>query len=252
MNITPTDLGDRLFILNARGMGLSGPEAIQKIKEYAKEVSPDLISIDPFYKILEGDENSNGRDGMKGALTLFDGLVSETKAALSYVHHDAKGFAGDRQTTDRGAGGGILGRDYDAAIILTPHATEEETYVVETALRNYPPQEPFTIQWTENEETSGYCFERRDDIIPEKKTSKTRAVPPELSTYLPTALAVLGNEKVEMPTFKTRFKKKSGLSDHRIREFISWATAGGNPALLTREERGIGVHKKWICAGGQK
>ena len=248
MGIEPSDLADRLQILNARGLGLTGQPAIDKIKEYTTTIKPDLVSIDPLYKILDGDENSNGKDGMKGTLAAFDGITEETGAAVSYVHHDAKGSAGDRQTTDRGAGGGILGRDYDAAIVLTPHATEEGAFVVETALRNYPPQEPFTIIWTENDATGGYCFERRDDLMPEKKTSRTRTQAPSLDTYLQTALDIIGPDECSLSVFDEQFKARTNLSDHRIRGFKDFAFAGGNPHIIVRVDTKA-KNKKWLRRG---
>jgi hypothetical protein len=248
MNIEPADLGDRLQILNARGAGLTGQAAIDAIKGHADAVRPELISIDPLYKVLDGDENSNGKDGMKPVLAAFDKLTEDTGAAVSYVHHDSKGAVGDRQTTDRGAGGGVLGRDYDSAIVLTQHATEDGAFVVETAIRNYSPQEPFTILWTESE-NGGYCFEMRPDILPAKKTSKTKAPASSMDAYLPAAFSILTNEELEIAVFKAQFKAKSGLGDSKIKDFMAWAISGGNPALSTREERGIGLHKKWVRMG---
>ena len=167
-------------------------------------------------------------------------------AAIVYVHHDAKGSPGERDIRDRGAGSNVLGRDFDAGITLTAHATDPDAIVVETFLRNYRPQEPFAIQFVEDEERHGYRFEERPDIVPEKKTSKSKPALPALSVYLPIAESILGNEEMELAPFKSTFKEQAGLSDHRIRDFLAWATAGGNPHLLSREERSKGTHKKWV------
>ena len=247
MGITSADLGDRFVILNARGLGIAGPEGIEKIGQIAAVIKPDIISFDPLYKVATGAENA--AEDLKGILNSFDKLAKETGAAILYVHHDTKGNSGDKDVRDRGAGSNVLGRDYDAAIILTPHAQEPDTAVVETLLRNYRPQEPFAIQWTEDEETGGYRFEERPDILPEKKTSQTRPQAPALTIYLPAAASILGTEEMEIAPFKESFKRKTGLGDTRIKNFMSWATAGGNPYLITREERGIGKHKKWVKIG---
>ena len=132
---------------------------------------------------------------------------------------------------------------------MTPHATEPDAAVIETLLRNYRPQEPFTVLWVEDEENGGYRFEVRQDILPEKKTSLTKQPAPALSTYLPAAASVLGDKEMEIVPFKEDFKRKTGLGDNRIRNFISWATSDGNPYLITREERGTGKHKKWVKIG---
>jgi hypothetical protein len=240
MGITSTDLGDRLQIINGRGMGLAGPEGIEKIGIIAEGLNPEIISFDPLYKVATGAENA--AEDLKGILNCFDELAKNTGAAILYVHHDPKGNSGDRDVRDRGAGSNVLGRDYDAAITLTPHATEEAAAVIETLLRNYRPQKPFTVLWVEDEETGGYRFEERPDIMPEKKTSKTKQ-------QLPAAAAILGDEEIEIAPFKESFKKKTGLSDNRIKDFMAWATSGGNPYLVTKEERGKGLHKKWVKIG---
>jgi hypothetical protein len=244
MGITAEDLGDRLQIINARGLGISGPEGIERIQAAAQDFHPEVFSFDPLYKLTTGVEN-DAQDA-KIILNSFDKLAEQTGAAPIYVHHDAKGSPGDRDIRDRGAGSNVLGRDYDACIVLTAHSQDPDATVVEILLRNYRPQEPFTIQWTEDEATGGYRFEERPDILPEKKTSKTKATPPALSIYLPIAVSILGNKETEVGTFKTTLKTQTGLSDHRIRDFLTWATSGGNPPLLTREERGRGLYKKMI------
>jgi hypothetical protein len=244
LGITSADLGDRFHILNARGLGIAGPEGIEKIGLIAVRIKPEIISFDPLYKVATGAENV--AEDLKGILNCFDELAKKTGAAICYVHHDTKGNSGDKAVRDRGAGSNVLGRDYDAAITLTPHATEPDTAVVETLLRNYRPQEPFTIQWIEDEDTGGYRFEERPDIRAEKKTSQTKQKALALSVYLPDALSVLGDKEMEIALFKEVFKKQTGLGDNKIRDFLSWAVAGGNPYLVTREEWGKGKHKKWV------
>ena len=232
-----SDLGQRLFILNARGLGMSGDPAIDKIKLYAKQVKPDLITLDPLYKLLIGDENSNSSDGLKGLLDSFDTLAETTGAAVMYAHHDAKGSPGDRAKTDRGAGGGVLGRDYDAALFMTPHALEPNAYVIETSLRNYRPLEPFTVSWAEDFISDGYKFDARPDIPPCKKTSQTKKQQaPSVDTYLPVAAAILGEEEMKAADFRDIFKAKTGLSDKNIRGFLNLAVAGGKPKILERTD----------------
>jgi len=110
----------------------------------------------------------------------------------------------------------------------------------------YDPQESFAVEWSNQD--GGYCFRLADDILPEKKTSKTKLAPPALSTYLPIAESILENNEMEMASFKTIFKKQTALSDNRIRDFLIWATAGGSIFFLL-DERGRYTHKKWIIIG---
>lgn len=250
MGISPADLGDRLLILNARGLGLSGQQGIEKIRLYADEARPDLISLDPLYKVLTGDENSNSNDGMKGTLDMFDGLAEQTGAAVAYVHHDPKGNAGDRNITDRGAGGGVLGRDFDASIVMTSHASEDDAFVIETSLRNYRPQEAFTALWTEDECTGGYCFEERLDIVATKETSRSKLKKPAISfdEYLPAAMSILGDKEIALSEFKASFKTKTGLADKKVDGFMEFAQAGGCPFINSRVDKAE-KNKKYLTAG---
>lgn len=246
LGIGAQDIGGRLQIINARGLGISGPEGIKRVQRKVEDFHPEVIMFDPLYKIASGVENA--AEDVKTTMGSIDKLAEHTGAAVGLVHHDPKGSPGDRDIRDRGAGSNVLGRDYDACITLTAHSQDPEAAVVEVLLRNYPPQEPFTIAWTESED-GGYRFDTCPDMVPEKKTSKTRPVLPSLETYLPAAASILGEDEMEVGHFRAAFKAKTGLSDHRIREFVNWATAGGNPYLMTREERGRGFHKRTLKVG---
>lgn len=242
MGITAEDLGDRFNIVNARGFNLSGIEGIEKIKQIVDSYQPELISFDPLYKVSAGAENS-AEDG-KIILNAFDSLIEKTGAAVAYVHHDAKGTSGDRDIRDRGAGSNVIGRDYDACITLTPHVTETDAAVVETMLRNYRPQEPFTILWTEDIETGGYKFDIRDEIAPTKKTSANSKAKdlPALSVYLPAAIELLNDGPMPIGIFMDSLRSKTGLTHSRSAAFRTWATSGGNYPLdeiTTKRSRGI-------------
>ena len=242
MEIDTHDLEDRLLILNGRGLGITGTAGIERIQAAVKDLHPDFIVFDPLYKLSEGVENA--AEDMKKTMAGFDALIEATGAAIGYVHHDAKGSPGDRNIQDRGAGSNVLARDYDACLALSEHASSPGAVVIEALLRNYPPMENFSIQWTNDGE--GYCFRRADDIIPEKKTSRTKPAPPPLSSYYPAAREILGKEEINVTTFKDAFKNKTGLSDKRIREFMAWAQDINEPRILSKEAYGRALHTKHI------
>jgi len=246
MGITAADIGDRFQIVNCRGLGIVGKAGIETIGKLAEGTRPDIVSIDPLYKIMDGIENAT--EGMKGTLDSFDKLAEDVTASVMYIHHDGKGAAGDRAIQDRGSGSGVLGRDEDYRITLTQHSTEEDAVVVETMLRNYRPQSPFTIQWEEDENTGGYKFVQRPDMMPTKKTSKTKEPPPTFDAYLPTALSILGDQEIALSQFQESFKTKTALSDHRIRGFMEFATSGGCPYIVIRIDKAA-KNKKWLKAG---
>ena len=89
------------------------------------------------------------------------------------------------QSRDRGAGSNVLGRDYDACFTMTAHAQNNDAAVIDVLLRNYPPQDPFTVVWGCDD--NGYCFGLADDVLPEKKTSRGKNSLPAMTTYLPIA-----------------------------------------------------------------
>ena len=233
IRIDAGDLGGRLQILNARGLGITGTDGIKRIGEISKPHRPEVISLDPLYKIATGTENDS-RD-MKEILDTFDELSLNTGAAIPFVHHDAKGSSGDRDIRDRGAGSNVLGRDYDACITLTPHATERNAIVVETLLRNYPPQEPFTALWTDGH------FEVRQAIAAIKRTSKRCAGDnPGIETYLPAALDLLRDGPMNITLFMDQLRAKAALTHERSKAFRSWATAGSDSPLEEQHKRGRG------------
>jgi hypothetical protein len=73
--------------------------------------------------------------------------MAETRSAVIFVHHDAKGKPGDRSKTDRGSGSSIMGRFCDGRLILTPHKDDPDRLIcVETLYRYLPPQPGITCQ----------------------------------------------------------------------------------------------------------
>lgn len=143
MYATGGKIDDRLHILNCRGHEID----MAYIGDVARQIGAQVIVFDPFYKLMDGDENS--AQDVKPILRKFDTLCEDTGAAVVYTHHDPKGNAAERDIRDRGAGSNVLSRDYDACLTLTAHRDEPDAAVVGVLLRNYPPQDPFSIRWTD-------------------------------------------------------------------------------------------------------
>jgi hypothetical protein len=244
LGIKPDDIGDRLQVINARGLNITGVKGIERISRAVSIFKPDLIIFDPLYKLADGVENA--AEDMKVILAAFDELAETSGAAILYVHHDTKGNQGEKDIRDRGAGSGVLGRDYDCCIALTPHSQNNDAMVIDIIQRNYRPVDPFCILWTCDESGGAYCFKMADNLVPEKKTVRTKAAPPPLTVYLPIAEKILSDGEMELAIFKSEFKDMTGLGDNRIRDFLNWSTAGGSPYLITQEVRGKGFHKKWV------
>ena len=159
LGLSRDTVGDNLRIINSRGE----EHSMEAVGASAREIGAEMIIFDPLYKLVAGDENASV--DLKPVLKEFDRLAGATGAAVAYVHHDAKGNAGDRIIRGRGAGSNVLGRDYDCCITLTGHRDDPDAVVVEVLLRNYKPQEPFAIGWCEG------SF-RTADLAPVAATSR--------------------------------------------------------------------------------
>lgn len=161
LGIPAAAVDDRLAIANLRGKSITPETLISMATAHTAEV----VIVDPIYKMLTGDENK--AMDVKPLFAAFDQLTEQSKATVIYVHHNPKGVSGDRDARDRGAGSGVIARDYDAAIYVDEHKDGDEMFVLTTILRNYPPQPSFTIRWNEGK------FDATEDT-PIIRTSKNR------------------------------------------------------------------------------
>ena len=197
-----------LRIINARGRQID----FDDISGIARKMNAEFIIFDPLYKLHDGDENL-AKD-IKPLLAKFDELAEDASAAVLYVHHDAKGIAGDRDIRDRGAGSNALARDYDACITLTAHAQAEDASVVAFLCRNYPPRENISSVWDEG------CF-RLSDLEPiaktstNKQTKQTSAAPAR--EYRSQALSVVAAKALISEDFHDALVTTVRLSDKKAR-----------------------------------
>ena len=169
LDIDPAKIEDRLTVYNARGHTVNHADIVRLVNAHRA----DLVILDPLYKLLQGDENS--AEDVKPILSMFDRISESTGAAVMFVHHNAKGHAGDRQTRDRGAGSGVIARDFDTAIYITDHADGEDRFVLETICRNYPPRPAITVEWDYDHDKGGGCFKERADVKAEVRTQANAA-----------------------------------------------------------------------------
>lgn len=162
LGLNPNEL-QNLFVVNARGATNNAEDLQNLVTEYVEEIKPEVIFFDPLYKILDGDESKI--EDVKPTLRYFDAIAEKYKAAIILVHHDKKGRSGDLESTDRGAGSGVLGRDADCGITLTEQNGSEEALVLEAYLRNYPKLKPMCVEWSDYKLIVS-------NLIPDKKSSK--------------------------------------------------------------------------------
>jgi hypothetical protein len=145
LRIDGAALGDRLAILNGRGKSVD----LTKIEVEAIRHGAELIILDPLYK-LDGGADECDQTERKRLITELELIGERTGAALLYVHHDAKGQAGDRDIRDRGAGSSIINRDVDWTLALTAWGRKEDEdadnlVVLSILARNAPPRPDATL-----------------------------------------------------------------------------------------------------------
>lgn len=230
-----TSLDGRFEIANGRGMDV----VVSGIATKAVEVNAEVVIIDPIYKLLKGDENS-ARD-WKPLLAEFDQLA-ETGVAVVYVHHDAKGAAGDRQAQDRGAGSGILARDYDCALTITPHATGGALKVIEAIKRNYPSEPAFTAMWEDG------VFELSDKAplaMTSRSSNKNPTTDQPLEDFLEHVSDCLGEAEsgvLNKGRLTDVVRASTGLTKDRSKQLIELAVE--QDVIVTNH--GLGLSRKQV------
>ena len=106
-----------LTVWNLRGYATQMDRLTPKLIRRAKKLNPDVVIVDPIYKVLTGDENS--AEQMARFCNEFDKLCTQLNASTIYCHHHSKGAQGGKNSMDRASGSGVFARDADALLDLT-------------------------------------------------------------------------------------------------------------------------------------
>jgi RecA-family ATPase len=142
---------ENIDIWNLRGADKTISELAPFVINRMKDQGYLAVMIDPLYKVLEGDENSNG--DVARVVAKFDKIAEETGAAVIYAHHFAKGSSASKSVIDRAAGAGTFARDPDAILTMTqldwvPEIEAEHDWTawrVESNLREFRSIDPVDL-----------------------------------------------------------------------------------------------------------
>lgn len=151
VNDKPSPNANNIKVWGLRGKSMPLATLTPRIIDVAVGRGFKAIIIDPLYKVMDGDENSNSDVGRM--VTYFDQITNATGASVIYAHHFAKGTGGDRSVIDRGSGAGAFARDPDAIITMTQLDQSDDVNEVHTAwrvefvLREFPPKDPYNVWW---------------------------------------------------------------------------------------------------------
>lgn len=143
------DLGEGVTesfdVWNLRGHAADIANLLPRLKEAASQQDYALIIIDPLFKLL-GSRDENSAGDMADLFNLLEDLAREGNSAIAVAHHFAKGNAAGKAAQDRMSGSGVLARDPDAMVILTPHE-EDDAFAVEFIVRHFVRPESFVLRW---------------------------------------------------------------------------------------------------------
>lgn len=137
---------DNIEIWSLRGHSQPISKLVDKIIETAGHNYLAIV-LDPLYKLIEGDENSNS--DVSKMVANFDRITEETGASVIYAHHFAKGTGGDKDIIDRAAGAGTFARDPDAIVTMTQIDTiglnNETAWRIDFVLREFANKESYDV-----------------------------------------------------------------------------------------------------------
>jgi RecA-family ATPase len=136
-------------VWNMRGHRPPGglAEVVPKLVRRMAATKYAAVVIDPIYKLLTGDENSNSD------MALFCGYLDQiamlTGSSVVVASHFSKGAQGAKSAMDRTAGAGVFARDPDAILTLTEIEAEDQNmgapYRLEFTLREFARPAPIDL-----------------------------------------------------------------------------------------------------------
>jgi RecA-family ATPase len=141
---------NQISVWTLRGHAVDLCTLVPKLVRRLSTTPHACVIIDPIYKVLEGDENSNS--DMAKFWRYFDKLTREAGCAVVIAHHFSKGVQGGKASIDRSSGAGMFGRAPDGCVTLTPvdlaaGVLPEDNYAfqVDYNLREFKPKKPTNV-----------------------------------------------------------------------------------------------------------
>lgn len=136
---------NQLDLWNLRGHAADYVTLIPRIIADTQHRNYSLIIVDPIYKLYGNvDENAAGQVGK--LLNSLESLAVQSNAAIAFGAHYSKGNQATKESIDRISGSGVFARDPDSILNFTKH-TAEDSFTVESTLRNHKPVLPFVVTW---------------------------------------------------------------------------------------------------------
>lgn len=143
--LAPSDYKQRFDTWPLRG-GLRDIYSIRPMIQSIPRGRYSLIVVDAWYRMIPNGVSENGNSEMTQLSNCVDQYAEMTDAAWVPIHHSTKGDQSDKRVTDVGSGAGSMSRAADTHIVLREHEKPNH-FVLDAALRSFPPIEPVTLRW---------------------------------------------------------------------------------------------------------
>lgn len=145
--IDPEDLRGHLFVAPPGGMSLGIPERVQELCRWLEEYKPDLLILDAFYLMHDGEGYGKDLGPIMKRLKAIRGAYN---CAIWVIDHDRKGKAegtGSENPIDRLWGGRQKSAAVDAIMESRPvKGAHGETFLDIIKLRGAKPAEPIRVK----------------------------------------------------------------------------------------------------------
>jgi archaellum biogenesis ATPase FlaH len=198
-----------------RGQSRTLEDLVHHIEDL-EDFQPDLVIVDPFYKLATGaDENDAG--AISEVVNRMEKFSERLDCSFVYAHHFSKGNKSDTDHIDRASGSGVFARDPDAILTLTPHE-EEDHLVLEATLRDFPTPSPQVVEF------SWPNFIHKPDMEPKLRKPGQTKESKRLNDKLTTALIELlkPNSIMGLNNLRNKLEEKTGEQIHpdKLRNLI--------------------------------
>ena len=110
----PINGDGNIMVWPLRGKAKPLSELSESIIQASIDYQPDVVIIDPIYKIIAGDENS--ATDMGKFCNEIDRITKALGCSVIICHHHSKGTQGQKKSIDRSSGSSVFARDPDAIL----------------------------------------------------------------------------------------------------------------------------------------
>lgn len=219
---------NQLKVWNLRGFSAGYAEFLPRLEDKIGEGNYGLVLLDPIYKIYGHlDENSAG--DIAELMNGLEELSVKVKAAIEFSAHFSKGNQAGKESLDRISGSGVFARDPDCLLMLTRHE-EDNAFVLETTLRNFPPLAPFVVRW------EFPIFKRADELDPQKLRQAGGRVQKHDNKELLTAIA---HTSAETPISLSKWSELADIPRSTLR---GYAKTFSDYAWIDEAPKGKGIY----------